>query len=105
MGKTPRTDTSREEALRGWNKILGLWRACDNAACRRGRACRGNVRACSPRNFALAPEGVQAWFASLVVAKEDGVSFDEMMEGLRGTPAEEAFFDWHADDDRIVRSD
>jgi hypothetical protein len=104
MAKTARKDTSREEALRDWNKILGLWRVCDNAACRRARACRGNVRACSPRNFALAPEGVQGWFACLMVAKEDGLSFDEAMAQIKGTPAEEAFFEWHAGDERIVRS-
>jgi hypothetical protein len=104
MAKPTRTTDSRAEALRGWNKILGLWRACDNAACRRARACRGNVRVCSPRNFALAPEGVQDWFANLVVAKEDGLSFDEAMARIKNTEIEEAYLDWHADDERIVRT-
>lgn len=104
MAKATRTTDSCGEALRDWNKMLGLWRVCDNAVCRRARACRGNVRACSPRNFALVPEGVQDWFVNLVVAKEDGLSFDEALARIKDTEVEEAFFDWHADDERIVRT-
>jgi hypothetical protein len=104
MAKATRTTDSRAEALRDWNKMLGLWRVCDNAACRRARACRGNVRVCSPRNFALAPEGVQNWFVNLVVAKEDGLSFDEALARIKDTEIEEAFLEWHAGDERIVQS-
>jgi hypothetical protein len=104
MTKTTRTTDSRAEALRDWNKILGLWRACDKPACRRGRACRGNVRACSPDNLARAPDGVRDWFISLLIAKDDGLSFDEALARVDGTPIEEAFHLWHAGDDAAARS-
>ena len=104
MTKAIRTTDSRAEALRHWHRILGLWRVCDKAACRRARACRGNPRACAPVNFARAPEGVQDWFCNLVLAKEAGLSFDEAMARVQGTPTEEAFLDWHADDERMVRT-
>jgi hypothetical protein len=47
---------------------------------------------------------VQAWFVNLVVAKEDGLSFEEAMARIKGTEVEEAFLDWHADDERFVRT-
>ena len=96
MTKTKRTWALSEEAWRNWTRILGLWRVCDKAACRKARACRGNVRACVPVNFANVPEDVQAWFACLMVAREDGLSFDEAMAEIEKTPAAEAFRDWHA---------
>ena len=96
MAKTIGKKDSRAEALRAWNKILGLWRVCDKAACRKARACRGNVRACAPVNFARVPEDVQGWFGCLLLAKEDGLSFDEAMTEIEKTPAAEAFRNWHA---------
>jgi hypothetical protein len=96
MAKRVRIDTAREAALRDWNKILGLWRVCDNSACRRARCCRGDVRACAPGNFALAPEGVQGWFCCLLSAKEEKLSFDEALARLQDTPADAAFRAWHA---------
>ena len=104
MAKTARKGVESEEALRDWCWMLGLWRVCDRAACQRARACRGNVRACTPRNFALVPEGVQAWFVNLMLGKEDGLSFDESLARIEGTPVEEEFFDWNADDERVVRT-
>ena len=96
VGQTPHRGHLSEEALRDWSNILALWRACDKQACKRAAACRGNVRACTPVNFARVPEGVQAWFATLIVAREERVPFDEVMAGLSGTPAEQAFHDWRA---------
>jgi hypothetical protein len=98
MTKTARTGASSEESLRAWNKILGLWRACDKAACRRACACRGNVRACMPVNFAKVPEHVQGWLYCLVVAQEEGLSFDEAITEIEKTPAAEAFRAWHEGD-------
>jgi hypothetical protein len=86
---------SLAEAMRGWNDILCLWRLCDQKACRRARACRGNVHVCVPRNFPLLPEGVRAWFAILAQAQEEQMSFDDAMASLDGTPADDAFWEWH----------
>jgi hypothetical protein len=105
MAKTARSDSAREAALRDWTKFLALWRVCDNAGCRRSHACRGNVRACAPANFARAPEGVKAWFAMMLRGKQDGLSFDELLERLDGTAAEAAFLDWHTTGARCPRPD
>jgi len=104
MAKKVGSKDSRADALRDWNKILGLWRVCDEPACQRARACRGDVRACAPVNFARAPEGVQGWFCNLVVAKEDGLSFDEAMARVAGTEIAEAFRLWHAGEEAAARS-
>jgi hypothetical protein len=39
----------RERALRFGADRISLWRLCADAACRRARACRGDVRACAGR--------------------------------------------------------
>jgi hypothetical protein len=66
---TSPTDASLEKGMRVWGNALSLWRLCGNAACRRARACRGNVRLCFPRNFPLLPEGVRDWFEALAEAR------------------------------------
>ena len=92
--------TSAEEkhdrAVRGWSRVLSLWHLCGNAACIRARACRGNIRACGPRTFALLPPGVQDWFACLLEAKDEGLSFDEALRRIDETPAAQAFAEWNA---------
>jgi hypothetical protein len=99
MAKTVASKNSRAEALRDWNRILGLWRVCETAACHKARACRGNVRKCTPVNFARVPEGVQGWFCCLLAAKEEGLSFDQALAEIEKTSAAEAFHDWHASAD------
>ena len=91
-----RTQTSRIEELRDWGNLFALWRLCGRTACRRAGACRGDARACFPRNFALLPNGVRAWFAGLGQAQQAGHTFDEAVEWLDGTEAGDAFRDWHA---------
>lgn len=88
-------DTRREQELRAWNKILSLWHLCDNAACTRARTCRGNVRLCAPRNFALLPDGVQGWFACVAMGQEEGLTFDETLRRIDETSAAQAFEDWN----------
>jgi hypothetical protein len=104
MAKRIRTDSAREAALRDWIGILRLWQVCDNTACRRARCCRGNVRACAPRNFALAPEGVRGWFCCLLAAKEEKLSFDAALARLKDTPADAAFRAWRAGDEAAARA-
>jgi hypothetical protein len=103
MVKTDATK-SRDASLRRWTQNLALWRVCDNAACRHAQACRGNVRACTPKNFAAAPEGVQAWFCLLMASKQERLSFDEAMARMKDTPAEQAFALWHAGDEAGARN-
>ena len=82
--------------LRRWGDLMCLWRLCSRPACIRGRACKGDARRCFPRNFALLPEGVQAWFAGVGELQEDGVPFDEAMEELDTGEEGDAFRDWYA---------
>lgn len=87
---------ARAKAQRGWGNILGLWRLCGDAACRRARACRGDALVCFPRNINLLPQGVREWFTALGEAQADGLTFDEAMRSLEDTPESEAFEDWSA---------
>ena len=46
--------------------------------------------------YPLLPEGVRGWFETLIVAKEAGVSFEEVRDRLEGTEEDEAFREWSA---------
>lgn len=83
--------------LRDWNALTGAWAVCGNAACRRARACRKDVRLCMPGHFARLPDGVQRFFEALAaVAEEDEPSAEEAMARLAKTPCAEAFVQWRA---------
>ena len=86
----------RAEELRPWGNLMCLWRLCQKPACVRVRACRGDARRCFPRNFALLPEGVQAWFEGLGELQNDGVAFDDAMEELDAGDEGNALRDWYA---------
>ena len=77
-----------------WADLLGIWRLCRKRACQRGKRCRGEELACIKINVPLLPESVQLWFAAMMDAKRDGLSFDEAMAGLEGSWAEEGYIAW-----------
>jgi hypothetical protein len=54
-----------KRVLRCWNKALGAWALCDDAPCRRARACRGYALGCMPGHFVSLPDGVQRFFDAL----------------------------------------
>ena len=54
--------------LRLAHHAAGFWRACATKACRRVRACRGDVDECGARRF---PEG-WAWVRGVLQALRDG---------------------------------
>jgi len=83
------------ETTRGWGDVLCLWRLCPRAGCARAHACKGNVRDCFPRHFALLPQGVQDWFAGLGEAQKNGLSFDEAMGALDAEGCGAALRNWH----------
>ena len=87
--------TSGDQQLRNWTRNLGLWYVCDNAACRRARACRGNVDRCFRRNVQRVPLEVREWFVMLGEMQRDKVPFDEAWARLDKTPVGEAFAQWH----------
>lgn len=84
------------EPLRLWANVLRIWRLCGNASCLRARACRGNVRACCRRNYPLLPEGVRDWFAALLEAGHEGLSFAELKDYLEGLDEHEDYCAWIA---------
>ena len=93
-----------ERTMRQWGNFLGYWRVCDNVACRRARACRGNIRACAPRSFARLPNDVQGYLCMLLKCREDGLTFEEAMHCVAQTPAADAFALWHAEDKSVSAS-
>jgi len=89
-------EQKRDDNVRGWGNILGLWRLCGNAACRRAHCCRGQGAACFKANYPLLPEGVRAWFEGLGEAQKQDYSFDEAVEWLDGLGLMDEFRDWCA---------
>ena len=83
------------ETTRGWGNVLRLWRLCPRAECARAHACKGDVRDCFPRHFALLPERVQEWWLGLGEAQKNGLSFDEAMGALEAEGCGEALRNWH----------
>jgi hypothetical protein len=85
-----------DQTIRCWNDILALWRLCRRGKCVRSRACRGaDARRCFHAHFALAPDSVIAWVGALAEAQKEGLSYDEAIERMRDTIAENALEDWH----------
>jgi hypothetical protein len=83
------------ETSRGWGDFLCLWRLCPRAACTRAHACKGDVRDCFPRHFALLPERVQEWWLGIGEAQKNGLSFDEAMGALEAEGCGAALRNWH----------
>jgi len=69
----------RERALRFGADRICLWRLCADAACRRAKACRGDVRACAAR--------MAAWLAALEDERRARRDFAAIESGIE-TPAE-----------------
>lgn len=90
-----------EECLRGWNEILAIWRVCDNSACQRAQCCRGDVRPCARAKFPLLPEGVQTWFMGMLWGKSEQLSFDEAIEMLEPSGANQALWAWKGEGARL----
>ena len=95
MTKIDSISASEDQQLRNWTRIMSLWYVCDNAACRRARACRGNVQHCFKRNVQRVPQEVCQWFVDLAEMQLDKVPFDEAWARLDKSPTGEAFHRWH----------
>ena len=95
MTKNDAVSASDDEALHNWTRNLSLWYVCDNAACRRARACRGNVQRCFGRNARRVPQEVCEWLVMLAKMQRDKVPFDKARARLDKTPVGEAFHRWH----------
>jgi len=69
----------RERALRFGADRICLWRLCADAACRRARACRGDVRGCAGR--------MAAWLVALEDERRARPTFAAIESAIE-TPAE-----------------
>lgn len=63
---------------RQWSDLYCLWRFCGTQACRRGRACKSDVRGCF-RALPLVPPEALAFLKGFDEGQSEGLSFDEMM--------------------------
>ena len=86
-----------QQTARWLADLYCLWRFCGTRACRRKRACKGNLRACF-RGLPLVPPEALAFLKGFDEGQSEGLSFDEMME--RNEDGWEALRDWQ----ELVRS-
>jgi hypothetical protein len=60
-------------------ELYCLWRLCPRTACRRAQACRGGGCACQT-GLALVPSDALDFVATFEQARDDGLSYDEMID-------------------------
>jgi hypothetical protein len=89
-------EQKREATLRGWINWLKIWSVCDNTACERAHCCRAWASGCFKRNFPRLPQGVQDGFAALIIAREDGLSFDEAWAEMTDLGLVDELANWQA---------
>ena len=85
---------TRDEARRGWFDVLRMWAACENPACHRAHACRGEIRQCTGKNFWRLPRRVQAFYAGLVLSGDHGLSFDDAVACFEDERTPAAYVEW-----------
>ena len=69
--------------LRAASDMLYLHGLCGRRACRRARSCRGEPRACLSRYAPLVPEDAREGAQAMVAGRQQGFSFDELMDDAR----------------------
>jgi hypothetical protein len=85
-----------DRSMRFWSKTLRLWSLCDNAACRRARACRGDVGTCMSVGYRKLPQGVREFYEELMGARIAKVPFDEAKAWLDANGHTRAIEEWWA---------
>lgn len=60
-------------------ELYCLWRLCPRSACRRAQGCRGDDGKCQA-GLALVPPDALDFIARFEEARDDGLSFDEMVD-------------------------
>ena len=83
---------------RQWSDLYCLWRFCGTRACRRGRACQGDVRGCF-LGLPLVPPEALAFLLGFDEGHREDLSFDEMM--ARNEDEWEALEEWQ---ERVMSS-
>jgi len=70
---------SLREIARRWNDVLGIWRSCAQAGCRRKGRCTGEPLHCLPRHLPSVPPLTRLWFACVGIAAQQRLSFGEAL--------------------------
>lgn len=83
MQPTPLTERHYYDAAhttpRWFSDLYGLWRLCPRSACRRAQRCRGDGCTCQS-GLALVPEDALDFMAAFEEARDDKLSYDEMID-------------------------
>lgn len=66
---------SLRETTRRWADVLGIWRSCAQAGCRRKGRCTGKPLHCLPRHLPSVPPLTRLWFACVGIAAQQHLSF------------------------------
>ena len=69
--------------LRAASDLLHLHGLCGRRACRRAHSCRGEPRGCLTRYAPLVPEDARDGAQAMVEGRQQGFTFDELMEDAR----------------------
>ena len=75
----PKPRLTIDTAARRLADLYCLWRFCGKQACRRGHACKGDVRACYAA-LPLVPPEARDFLIGFDEGQNEVLSFDEMME-------------------------
>jgi hypothetical protein len=70
---------SLRESTRRWSDVLGVWRSCEQEACRRNGRCTGEPLHCLPRHLPSVPPLTRLWFACVGIAAQQCFSFGEAL--------------------------
>lgn len=83
MQPTPLTERHYYDATHAtphWiAELYCLWRLCPRTACRRAQACRGDAQVCMT-GLALVPKDALDFLACFEDARDDELSYDEMID-------------------------
>ena len=83
MQPTPLTEIHYREGSHArprWvSELYCLWRLCPRSACRRAQSCRGDGLTCQTA-LALVPADALDFLAAFEDARDDGLSYDEMID-------------------------
>ncbi len=60
---------------------LSFWMICQEKACKRARACRGDTYACARRHQPLVPQEIKVWLKKAIELRLDGLSPEEAARG------------------------
>ncbi len=71
------TEAERDASRRRLHDFLKFWRVCTLRRCKRGKGCRGEVRACAARHFPMLPDDAKAWLYKAFEGLRDGLSPQE----------------------------